>query len=181
VGRGVLFLKIAVVIVLAVAFQGLLPRYWESFHFVDLPLIVTVYCGLMRDPMVGMLVGFFAGLGGDLAPSAGHVEGVGGFSKTLIGYLIASVGVRIPLEGPFTRILVLGLSSLANSFLFIGLQALLDQDVTGFKTPGDVARMVGFATAANLVFGVFIFWMFDKLFPESAPQGQLRVRRRFYD
>ena len=180
-GRSVLFLKILGAIVVAVTFQGLVPRFWEAFNYVDLPLILTVYFGLMRDPLVGMVAGCLAGLAGDLAPGAGGIIGVGGFSKTVIGFFIAMTSIRIPLEGPFTRILVLALSSLANSLLYIGLHALLDQDATAGLSVGEVARRVGFQTAANLIAGVFIFWLSDKIFPENAPQGQMRVQRRFYD
>jgi hypothetical protein len=40
---------------------------------------------------------------------------------------------------------------------------------------------VAFEAAANLILGVVLFWLFDKLFPEQAASGQMRVRRRFYD
>ena len=49
---------------------------------------------------------------------------------------------------------------------------------------GDFERLamkVAFEAAANLVFGVLLFWLFDKIFPENAPGGAMRVRRRFYD
>jgi rod shape-determining protein MreD len=128
-----------------------------------------------------MVVGWVAGLAGDFAPAAGHVVGVGGFSKTLIGYVIAAVGVRIPLQGPFTRVLVIGLAALANSLLFVGLHTLLDQETFVMMPLGEISRKVGTETAANLVVGVFIFWLLDKLFPENAPTGQLRVRPRIYD
>src|SRR5437764_1097995 len=114
-----LFAKVVVSIGVAVALQGLIPRFWQPFNYVDLPLVITVYFALMRNPVLGMLVGYVAGLGGDLAPASGAVVGVGGFSKTIIGFVVANVGVRIPLQGPFTRILVLGLAALVNSLLFI--------------------------------------------------------------
>jgi rod shape-determining protein MreD len=176
-----LFAKIALSIILAVVFQGVVPRFVPAFSYIDLTLLVTVYFALMRDPALGMVVGWTAGLAGDFAPAMGHVAGVGGFSKTIIGYVVASVGVRVPLQGPFTRVLVIGLAALSNSLLFVGLHTVLDQETIVMMPLGEIARKVGMETAANLVAGVFIFWIMDKLFPENAPQGQLRVRPRIYD
>jgi hypothetical protein len=87
----------------------------------------------------------------------------------------------VPLQGPFTRVLVIGLAALSNSLLFVGLHTVLDQETIVMMPLGEIARKVGMETAANLVAGVFIFWIMDKLFPENAPQGQLRVRPRIYD
>jgi rod shape-determining protein MreD len=176
-----LFIKVALAIIVAVSFQGVVPRFIPAFSYIDLTLLVTIYFALMRDPVLAMFVGWTAGLAGDFAPAIGHVAGVGGFSKTLIGYVVASIGVRVPLQGPFTRLLVIGLAALANSLLFVGLHTLMDQETIVMMPLGDIARKVGLETAANLIAGVFIFWLLDKLFPENAPQGQLRVRPRIYD
>ena len=175
------YFKLILVVTVAIVLEGFVPNYWEAFRYVDLPLLVTVYFALMRDPLVGMLTGYGAGFGADLAPGSAPMIGVGGFSKTLIGFLVATVAVRFSLEGPLTRVLVIGLSSLANSALFIGLYDIMDQKLTSEMTPERVAMKVAFEAAANLVFGVLLFWLFDKIFPENAPGGAMRVRRRFYD
>lgn len=180
-GRGLLVVKLIVALAVAVALKGLIPKYWGSFSYVDLPLLITVYFGLMRDPVLGMLVGYAAGLCGDLAPGSGPIVGIGGFANTVVGFVIASIGVRIPLEGPFTRVLVLAVASLASRLMEIGFYAMFDQDVTVSHSADEVATVVGLTAAANVIVGVFIFWLFDKIFPENAPQGHMRVRRRFYD
>lgn len=175
------YLKLIFLIAAAVAVESLVPKYWEAFGYVDLPLLVTVYFGLMRDPVLGMLTGYGAGLCGDLAPGSGPILGIGGFSKTIIGFLVASIAVRFSLEGPLTRVLVIALSSLVNSALFLGLNELMDQGVTSESTPAQLTMKVALEAAANLIFGVIVFWLFDKIFPENAPGGAMRVRRRFYD
>jgi rod shape-determining protein MreD len=177
----VLYLKLILLVAATVFLEGFVPKYWHAFKYVDLPLLVTVYFGLMRDPILGMMTGYGAGLGGDVAPGAGPVVGVGGFSKTLIGFLVATVAVRFSLEGPLVRVLVIGVSSLANSALFIGLYGLMDQQVTDDPTPERIGLKIALEAAANLVFGVVLFWFLDKIFPENAPGGAMRVRRRFYD
>jgi hypothetical protein len=45
--------------------QMLLPNQVGFFRYIDIPLIVTVYFGLQRAPVLGMVVGLMAGLGGD--------------------------------------------------------------------------------------------------------------------
>jgi rod shape-determining protein MreD len=175
------YLKLILVLFAAIVVESLLPRYWSAFSYVDLPLIVTVYFALMRDPILGMLTGYAAGLSGDLVPGSGPIVGVGGFSKTIIGFLVATIAVRFSLEGPLVRVLVLGLSSVVNSVLFVGLHNLMDHAVTDEMSPERVAMRVAFEAAANLILGVVLFWLFDKLFPEQAASGQMRVRRRFYD
>jgi rod shape-determining protein MreD len=177
----VFYAKVILVIVLAVVLESQIPLYWEAFRYVDLPLLVTVYFALMRDPVLGMLAGYAAGLSGDLTPAAGPLIGVGGFSKTLIGFLVATVAVRFSLEGPLVRVVVIAISSLVNSTLFIGLHNLMNQDAGGSGEPEVLFMRVAFETAANLVFGVLVFWLLDKVFPEATAGSQMRVRRKFYD
>ena len=57
--------KIALTIVVALLLQMLLPNYLGFFRYIDSPLVVTVYFGLQRSPVLGMVTGLIAGLGGD--------------------------------------------------------------------------------------------------------------------
>ena len=175
------YVKLISILFVAVTVESLLPQYWAPFRYVDLPLIVTIYFALMRDPVLGMLTGYAAGLSGDLAPGSDPIIGVGGFSKTIIGFLIATVAVRFSLEGPLVRVVVIGLSSVVNSVLFVGLHNLMGARLTDELSPERVAMRIAFEAAANLIIGVMLFWVMDKLFPEHAASGQMRVRRRFYD
>lgn len=175
------YLKLILVVALAVVLEGFVPNYWHALSYVDLPLLVTIYFGLMRDPILGMMTGYAAGLGGDLTPSAGPVPGVGGFTKTLVGFVVATVAVRFSLDGPLVRVLVIAVSSLVNTALFVGLYNLMDQQIGGVTTPNQLVMKFVVEGAANLVFGVVLFWLLDKLFPDTAPGGAMRVRRRFYD
>lgn len=175
------YLKLILVVALAVLLESQAPQYWDAFRYVDLPLIVTVYFALMRDPVLGMLTGYAAGLSGDLAPGAGPIVGVGGFSKTLIGFVVATVAVRFSLEGPLVRVLVIGVSSLVNSTLYVGLHNLMNQEIARSGWPDILLMRIAFETAANLIFGVIIFWMLDRVFPEATAGSQMRVRRKFYD
>ena len=68
--------------------------------------------------MLAMLTGMVVGLGGDAV--AHKVLGVGGFSKTLIGYLVAMASVRFALENPLARLAVVA-SGPAHRERLIGL------------------------------------------------------------
>jgi rod shape-determining protein MreD len=177
----VLYLKIAVVLLVAAFLEGFVPNYWQAFSLVDLPLLVAVYVALMRDPWLGMGVGCAAGLVGDNVPGAAPIMGVGGFTKTAIGFFVAFVATKVSLEGPLTRVLVLALSAFFNGLMMVALYGLFDRAVGQGRSTADMARTVGYETAANLVFGVFIFYFLDKVFAEKVAEGQMRVRRRYYE
>jgi rod shape-determining protein MreD len=177
----VLLLKIAVVLLVAAFLEGFVPQYWDAFKMVDLLLLVAVYVAMMRDPWLGMGIGCAAGLAGDVVPGAGPIVGVGGFTKTAIGFFVAFIATKFSLEGPLMRVLVLGLSALFNSLASIALYALVDRPVGDALSTAEMVRTVGFQTAANLVFGVFIFYGLDKVFAEKVAEGQMRVRRRYYE
>lgn len=94
-----------VVPVIALVLQALLPRVTGRFSFFDLPLVVTIFFALgRRSPIQGMLMGSILGLFEDAL--SGHPLGINGISKTLAGYLAASVGVRIDVQNWLVRVLL---------------------------------------------------------------------------
>lgn len=52
----------------------------------DLVLVVVIALGLTQGPATGMLAGFFAGLGLDLAPPGSHLIGASALIFCLLGY-----------------------------------------------------------------------------------------------
>jgi rod shape-determining protein MreD len=90
----------------AILFQVYVPRFLTYLSYLELPLLVTVYFGLMRrSPVAGVLFGAGVGLAQD---SLSHNPlGMFGIVKTLVGYFAASVSQRFDVESPLIR-LVLG-------------------------------------------------------------------------
>src|SRR5262245_8148316 len=125
----------------------LLPKYLRFFQYIDLPLLVTVYCGLQRAPFVGMVTGMFAGLGGDAIE--GGILGVGGFSKTLIGYLVGVASVRLSLENPLARLGAVAVASAANTVLFVGLNQMLEQALPHVATWTEFGKTIGWKVVAD--------------------------------
>ncbi len=100
----------------AVVLQALLPRINYRLAIVELPLLVTIFFAVSRrSPITGALTGAVIGLLEDAL--TGQPIGVNGMSKTVIGYVAASIGVQVDVEAWTTRILMNFLFSLANSLL----------------------------------------------------------------
>jgi rod shape-determining protein MreD len=177
--------KILLTIAVALFLQLLLAKYLKFFKYIDLALLVTVYFSLQREPVLGMVVGLAAGLGGDII--AGGIMGVGGFSKTLIGYIISMASVKLSIENPLARLAAVALASIANTALFIGLYKMLEQNqipdrispLTGSWT--QLLRTGGSKALADTLAALIIFIILDRVFYEQATARRMAIKRRFYE
>ena len=169
-------LKISATLILALLLQLLLARYLAFFRYVDFPLLVTVYFSLHRSPLLGMAVGLVAGLAGDKI--FGAVLGVGGFSKTLIGYIIAITSIKFPIENRLARLGVVAFASVVNTLLFVGLYVMLEQPIPFSESLGVLFGLAGKRALADTVVALFLFILLDKFFPEKTPAGRAILKRR---
>lgn len=166
-------LKIALVVALAVVLQSSLPAIWRPLAYVDLPLIVVVYFALQRDPLQSLVIGAAAGLAMD-AVGGGGLLGAGGFSKTLVAYMIASLATRVMLDNPLVRIPVLAGASLLDSLLFVILHRMLSQPPLK-----PFAETASFKLIGTTVVGTLIIYILDTFFSDRARQRrQFAWRRR---
>ena len=172
-------LKIALAIIGALLLQMLLPKYLDFFKYVDLPLVLTVYFGLQRAPLLGMFTGVALGMGGDAV--MGGVLGVGGFAKTLIGYVVAVASVRFALEHPLLRLAIVALASAANTVLIIGLYLMLEQPVVDLSGYGALGRLIGWRVLADTSLAVVIFVILDRMFAEQTAARRMAIKKRFYE
>jgi rod shape-determining protein MreD len=177
--------KIVLVIIFALSLQMLLPKFFSALQYLDLPLVVTVYFALQRAPVLGMTVGVVNGVGSDAV--RGGILGVGGFSQTLIGYLVAVASVKLSLEHPLARLGVVAIASAANTVLFVGLYQMLEQEQLLIeKLPHvaswtDFGKTVGFKALADTVGAIVTFVLLDRLFSEQAQARRMAIRKRFYE
>jgi rod shape-determining protein MreD len=171
--------KIALTIVVALLLQMLLPTYVGLFQYIDLPLLVTVYFALQRAPVLGMVTGMIAGLGGDAV--GGGILGVGGFSKTLIGYLVGAASVRLSLENPLARLSVVAVASATNTVLFVGLQQMLEQTLPYVSTWPQFGKTIGWKTLGDTAASLVLFFVLDRVFAEQATARRMAIRKRFYE
>jgi rod shape-determining protein MreD len=171
--------KIALTISIALLLQMLLPKYLPFFLFIDLPLLVTVFFSLQRAPVLGMLVGMVVGLGGDAI--GGGILGVGGFTKTLIGYLVAMTSIKFPLENPLARLAVAAVSSVANTVLFVGLNLMLEQPLPRVSNWGEFGKTIGWKVMGDTVTALFLFLVLNRFFSEQEQARRMAIRKRFYE
>jgi rod shape-determining protein MreD len=177
--------KIALTIVVALFVQVLLPRYLLFFQYVDLPLIVTVYVALQRAPILGMATGCAAGLGSDAL--VGGILGVGGFSRTLIGYIVAMVSIRLSVENPLSRLAVIGLASVVNTVMFVGLHQMLRQEhvleqvLPHIGSWGEFGATVGWRALGDTLAAAVVFVALDRVFAEQRATRRMAIKRRFYE
>ncbi len=151
-------MKLAWVLVattMALALQTTVARVSIGSRFsVDLVLVAVVYAALSAGPSTGLLVGTVAGLIQDaLSTGAGvGVIGIGGFSKSLAGFLAGVVGTQFIVTEPFARFVVFALGSVVQRAAFIGVYALLG--LRDFGSPyGEILQQA----LANAVIGVLAF------------------------
>ncbi len=108
----------------ALVLQAWLPRVMGRFAWFDLPLVVTVYFALgRRSPIQGTLMGCVLGLFEDALTH--HAIGINGVAKTVVGFLAASLGVRIDVENHTIRLILIFLLSLLSSGLYIFVNRFL--------------------------------------------------------
>lgn len=118
-------LAYAMIPLASLVLQAWLPRVVGRFVWFDLPLVVTVYFALgRRSPVQGAIMGAAMGLFEDALSH--HPIGINGLAKTVVGFLAASVGVRIEVENYVIRLLLnFTLSLLSSSVYFFTFRFLL--------------------------------------------------------
>jgi rod shape-determining protein MreD len=148
---------VVLAIVGALALQTALSRFVvRGMVAIDLVLVVVVYVALTAGPVPGLLAGTFAGLVQDALSSG--VIGIGGLSKTVVGFLAGVIGTQFIVAQPFPRFVVFFAATLVHAVIFMGLYVILD--VRQFGAP--YAAVTGQALG-NAVVGVVAFQLVELL------------------
>jgi rod shape-determining protein MreD len=141
----------------ALVLQAWLPRVLGPYAWFDLPLVVTVYFALgRRNPIQGTLMGAAMGLFEDALSH--HAIGVNGVAKTAVGFLAASVGVRVDVENHTVRLILNFLLSLLSSAIFVFIyRVLLGLDLQ-WQWFTELFRAIG-----NSLIAMVLFPLLDRL------------------
>jgi rod shape-determining protein MreD len=147
----------ALVPLTALVLQAWLPRVLGRYALFDLPLIITVYFALgRRSPIQGTLMGAVMGLFEDALTQ--HAIGVNGVAQTCVGFLAASVGVRIDVDNHTIRLLLIFLLSLLDSTIYLFVyRVLLGLDAEWLWVM-QVFRAIG-----NSLIALVLFPLLDRL------------------
>ncbi len=107
-----------VVPLVAIGLQSFVTLHFARFSILDLPLLVTIYFGIIgRSPIAATFLGTVIGVAQDALTH--RPLGVNGIAKAAIGYLAASLGVRIDTENPGTRLLLGFVFTVFHSAVFL--------------------------------------------------------------
>jgi rod shape-determining protein MreD len=141
---------------LAVFIQASLPLRVDFFRVFDLPLLVTIFFAVARRSQVaGLATGAVIGLLQDSLTH--HPLGVYGIAKTLVGYMASSLGVRLDVESPLTRLLMTGGFYLLHQALYF----MVLRGLVGRELYWSWGYMLG-AALANGLLAIFLFTALDR-------------------
>ncbi len=133
--------------------QGLLSHYLPSVaRRCDLFTILVVYYGLTRHQTAAMVMGTGAGLVEDSL--FGAILGLNGFKKTLLGYLVGTVGSLFMLNQTIPRFGILFVATLIDPLAEMLLSLTLGQR---FLFPG-ISELLQQGLGNGLV-GLLVFWI----------------------
>jgi rod shape-determining protein MreD len=122
-------LALAAITLIAIIGKVYLPRLIPNTEWLELPLLLTVYFGLMRrNQLASLLFGAFVGLAEDSLSPANIPIGMYGITKTLVGYFAAAVSVRFDVESTLIRVVLSFFFYFFHAFFYwIMRRALLGQ------------------------------------------------------
>jgi rod shape-determining protein MreD len=130
--------KLAVVLLtvaVAVVLQVTLARYTVGGRWVfDLVLVGVVFASLQWGAVAGILAGTTGGLLQDML--AGGVVGVGGLSKTIVGFATGVVGTQFVLVKPQARVIIVVVATVLHRLMILATYGLIDQKWPGVSWTG---------------------------------------------
>ncbi|QNI32487.1 rod shape-determining protein MreD [Alloacidobacterium dinghuense] len=140
---------------LALGLQSFVSLHFQRFDILDLPLLVTIYFAITRrNPIAGTITGGVIGIAQDALTR--QPLGIFGICKSIIGYLAASLGVRIDTENHGTRaLLTLAFVFLHSGMYWVLVRRLLVQPYA-WNWLHELLRAL-----INMVVGVILFALLD--------------------
>jgi rod shape-determining protein MreD len=159
---------VLIAIALALALQTTLTRFLVAgTAAIDLVLVVVVYVALTSGPASGMLSGTIAGIIQD-ALSSGDVIGIGGLSKSIVGFVAGVIGQQFIVTAALPRLVMFMGATMLHSVLFMGLYVLL-----GLRTFQSPWAAVLSQALGNAVVGIVAFFLVERL-PGAIERRQSR-------
>ena len=141
----------------ALFLQASIPLRFPSFSIFDLPLLVTIFFAVARrNQIMGTVTGCVIGLFQD---SLTHQPlGLFGIAKSVIGYAASSIGVRIDVENPGSRLIM----TFSFYLLHRGIYHLIAKNMARMQVSWNWGHELG-AAFANAILAVVLFIVLDRL------------------
>ena len=163
-------------LILALALQATLSGLMIGGPIaINLVLVVVVYLALAYGPVTGVLAGTIAGLAQDAL--AGGIVGIGGMSKTVIGFVVGVLGAQFNLSTTVPRLVMFVAATFVHEVMFEGLHAMVGGRHFTLQYSATMAQAL-----VNGLIGVSIFLIVEQG-PETLQRRRLRRgtfgRKRF--
>jgi rod shape-determining protein MreD len=152
------WLVVFLVPLVAIFIQAFLTSKLRWLAILDLPMMVVLFFAVARrNPISGCITGAIIGLLQDALGGPAHPIGMYGITDTIIGYMASSLGVKIDVENPGTRFLIVYAFFVVHEAVYYGVgHGLLRQALHWSWSHVAIAALV------NAVIGVFVFQMLDR-------------------
>jgi rod shape-determining protein MreD len=140
----------------AIFFQVYVSSRFSFLKLFDIPLIVTIFFAVSRrNQLAGMLTGCAIGLTQDALT---HLPiGIYGISKTIVGYAASSIGLKVDVDNPGSRFLMV----FFFTFLHDGLYFIVRRHLLGLPSNWGTLHELS-AGLANAVLAVVLFALLDQ-------------------
>ena len=140
---------------LAIFFQAYVSSHIPFLKLFDIPLIVMIFFAVSRrSQMAGMLTGCAIGITQDALT---HLPiGIYGISKTIVGYVASSIGVRVDVDNPGSRFLMM----FFFTFLHDGLYFIVSRQLLGLPADFRILHELS-AALGNAFLAVLLFTLMD--------------------
>jgi rod shape-determining protein MreD len=165
-------LAIAGALVLQTTLSGLIIG---STAAVNLVLVAVVYLALAYGPVTGMLSGVVGGLAQDAL--AGGIVGLGGLTKTLIGFVVGVLSAQFNLTSMLPRAVMFVVATFVHQLLLAGLQRITGNPQVSLQWSRLLAQAL-----VNALIGVIAFFVVEQG-PEIVQRRRMRrtsfAKKRF--
>ncbi len=142
---------------------------------VNLVLVAVIYVALAFGPVAGLFAGSAGGLIQDAL--AGGIVGIGGFSKTLVGFVIGILGAQFIVAQWLPRFVMFVSGTVIHELCYQALYSLVES--RSFRMPWSATLI---QAALNAVIGVLAFAIIENgpgLVQRRRARGATLSRRSF--
>ena len=150
-------LVLILVPLIALFLQVYLPLRFPSIAILNLPVLIVIYFSVSRrSPIGGTLLGLVIGI---IQDAMTHLPlGINGIIDCILGYLAASIGLRIDVDNPGTRLIMnFTFILLASSLHVLILRRLIGIHEQWYGLHDLIRALV------NGLVGVVLFALLDRL------------------
>jgi rod shape-determining protein MreD len=142
---------------------------------VNLVLVAVVYIALVYGPVPGLLAGTAGGIIQDAL--AGGIIGIGGLTKTIIGFAVGVLGAQFIVAQPLPRFVMFVGASVVHELCFQALYALVESRAFALRWTPMLTQ-----AAVNGVIGIIAFQIVELgpgLLQRRRDRGSSISARRF--